>query len=139
LIQDGTTGELFAKAPVTTATAVEPVIDSSRYFVIRIVDTQTNQSAFVGLGFSERGLAFDMNVAIQDHFNRLNSGTVKKEEDNFHVDYTLKEGQTFKISLKAKQDNAVNDAGKVKDSHRAEFDTFGDFQTSSTSEWTSFD
>jgi hypothetical protein len=49
-------------------TAIEAVIDSSRYFVIRIADANSGKHAYVGLGFPERAWAFDMNVSIQDHF-----------------------------------------------------------------------
>lgn len=45
-------GELFAECPVPVdkplVTAVEPVIDSSRYFVLRIVDRDSQRHAFIG-------------------------------------------------------------------------------------------
>ena len=61
--------------------AVEPVSDSSRYFVLRLKDPSgivhvfmylsflnEGRHAFVGLGFQDRGDAFDLNVTLQDHF-----------------------------------------------------------------------
>jgi hypothetical protein len=62
-------GELFAECPVDKypGTSVEAVSDSSRYFVLKLV-SGTGQSAFIGLGFADRGDSFDLNVALQDHF-----------------------------------------------------------------------
>ncbi|PKU27344.1 adaptin ear-binding coat-associated protein 2 [Limosa lapponica baueri] len=68
-LEDKTSGELFAQAPVEQfpGIAVESVTDSSRYFVLRIEDGN-GRRAFIGVGFVDRGDAFDFNVALQDHF-----------------------------------------------------------------------
>ena len=52
-------------APVSTV--VEPVIDSSRYFVLRVEDEATRRHAFLGLGFRERDAASDFKLAVQEH------------------------------------------------------------------------
>ncbi|RKO98047.1 hypothetical protein CXG81DRAFT_12177 [Caulochytrium protostelioides] len=65
-LEDAATGELFASCPYDGPRAVEPVTDSSRYFVIRVVNTATSQRAFLGLGFDDRSDAFDLNVVLQD-------------------------------------------------------------------------
>uniref|UniRef100_A0A8C7R8U6 Adaptin ear-binding coat-associated protein 1 n=1 Tax=Oncorhynchus mykiss TaxID=8022 RepID=A0A8C7R8U6_ONCMY len=68
-LEDKVSGELFAQAPVTEypGIAVETVSDSSRYFVLRIQDGN-GRSAFIGVGFGDRGDSFDFNVSLQDHF-----------------------------------------------------------------------
>lgn len=68
-LEDGTSGRLYAQCPVESfpSEAVEQVLDSSRYFVIRLV-SDDGRSVLVGIGFAERSDAFDLNVAIQDHF-----------------------------------------------------------------------
>ncbi|KAB0397222.1 hypothetical protein E2I00_015114 [Balaenoptera physalus] len=75
-LEDKVSGELFAQAPVEQypGIAVETVTDSSRYFVIRIQDG-TGRSAFIGIGFSDRGDAFDFNVSLQDHFKPKTTAT----------------------------------------------------------------
>ncbi|KAI5119945.1 hypothetical protein M0805_002134 [Coniferiporia weirii] len=108
--EDATTGELFAQTPYDPQKpSVEAVLDSSRYFVIRVEDA--GKKAFIGMGFAERTDSFDFNVSLQDYtkryFSRQNPPSPTTEESS-HVpagpkkDYTLKEGQTFSISIPGK-------------------------------------
>ena len=72
-LEDKDSGELFAECPLPNdapvSTAVEPVIDSSRYFVLRVVDESSGRHAFLGLGFRERDHASDFKLAVQEHQN----------------------------------------------------------------------
>ncbi|KIM86181.1 hypothetical protein PILCRDRAFT_816105 [Piloderma croceum F 1598] len=106
LFEDGTTGELFARAGYDPLKPpVEAVIDSSRYFVIRVEDS--GKKAYIGMGFAERSDSFDFNVAIQDYTKRanaaLNPPSQSLQEPSAPAgpkkDYTLKEGQTFSINI----------------------------------------
>ncbi|XP_072280395.1 adaptin ear-binding coat-associated protein 1 isoform X1 [Pyxicephalus adspersus] len=104
-LEDKVTGELFAQAPVDQfpGIAVETVTDSSRYFVIRIQDGN-GRSAFIGIGFSDRGDAFDFNVSLQDHFKWVKQETELSKEpqgqDNHpKLDLGFKEGQTIKLNI----------------------------------------
>ena len=49
-LEDAETGELFANAPYAVdGKAIEAVLDSSRYFVLAVVDPASGQRAFLGL------------------------------------------------------------------------------------------
>ena len=66
LIINNYLGELFAECIYNPDTnTVEPVRDSSRYFVLRL--EHDGQRAFIGIGFRERSEAFDFQVALQGH------------------------------------------------------------------------
>uniref|UniRef100_A0A667GQM3 NECAP endocytosis associated 2 n=1 Tax=Lynx canadensis TaxID=61383 RepID=A0A667GQM3_LYNCA len=104
-LEDRTSGELFAQAPVDQfpGTAVESVTDSSRYFVIRIEDGN-GRRAFIGIGFGDRGDAFDFNVALQDHFKWVKQQCeFAKQAQNPDLgpklDLGFKEGQTIKLNI----------------------------------------
>ncbi|NXC38284.1 NECP2 protein, partial [Penelope pileata] len=104
-LEDKTSGELFAQAPVEQfpGIAVESVTDSSRYFVIRIEDGN-GRRAFIGVGFVDRGDAFDFNVALQDHFKwvKQQSELAKQAENPDQapkLDLGFKEGQTIKLNI----------------------------------------
>jgi hypothetical protein len=107
-------GQLFAQCrheqattttDSTTSTTVEQVMDSSRYFVVKVEDPQTGRHAFLGVGFQERNDSFDFNVALQDHFKNLKlqqeteKRRLNKNTDEQAVDYSLKEGQQISINI----------------------------------------
>jgi hypothetical protein len=82
-LDDYSTGQLFAAAPLERdpdmiQTCCEPTLDSSRYFVLRVVDiTGEAQSAdgspahaFLGLGFPDRTASSNFRAALDD-FVRL--------------------------------------------------------------------
>eukprot|EP00292_Cryptomonas_paramecium_P018851 CAMPEP_0113718726 /NCGR_PEP_ID=MMETSP0038_2-20120614/35373_1 /TAXON_ID=2898 /ORGANISM="Cryptomonas paramecium" /LENGTH=120 /DNA_ID=CAMNT_0000646927 /DNA_START=91 /DNA_END=450 /DNA_ORIENTATION=+ /assembly_acc=CAM_ASM_000170 len=100
VLNDSLSGTLFAEAPVSEPLekCVEPVTDSSRYFVIRVEDTSSKQHAFIGIGFSDRSQSFDFNVALRD-----NEKHVEREEKKIDwgpmKDLSLKAGETIKVNI----------------------------------------
>ncbi|KAG5552021.1 hypothetical protein RHGRI_010190 [Rhododendron griersonianum] len=123
-LEDKTTGELYARAFLRDGEPhpVEAVIDSSRYFVLRIEEDIGNvfmailiwtfsggrlRHAFIGIGFRERTEAYDFQAALHDHMNYLNKKKTAEEmeqqyQNNSSVDYSLKDGETIVIQLKNK-------------------------------------
>ncbi|KAK9835140.1 hypothetical protein WJX81_000793 [Elliptochloris bilobata] len=125
-IEDPSSGDLFAMCPVAPgqrALAVEPVIDSSRGFVLRLVDPTSGRHAFIGLMFGDRNDAFDFNVALSDHEKHLqrdkdvaaarggkdagpaaaSAAAPSPEVAALYrrQDLSLKDGETIKIQVKA--------------------------------------
>ncbi|KAI4378573.1 hypothetical protein MLD38_016033 [Melastoma candidum] len=123
-LEDPATGELFAACfvyPGRRGASVETVLDSSRYFVLRIEDGR-GKHAFIGLGFNERNEAFDFNVALSDHDKyvkrtgtegeRVGEGVGGDDADNhieIHpaVNHRLKEGETIRINVKNKSSSGT--------------------------------
>ncbi|XP_026854963.2 adaptin ear-binding coat-associated protein 1-like [Electrophorus electricus] len=104
-LEDKISGELFAQAPVDQypGIAVETVSDSSRYFVLRIQD-DSGRSAFIGIGFGDRGDAFDFNVALQDHFKWVKQDNELSKQAQIpdlgpKLDLGFKEGQTITLNI----------------------------------------
>lgn len=102
-LEDKSSGELFAQCPVEKypGVDVEAVSDSSRYFVIKIV-SETGRSAFIGIGFADRGDSFDLNVALQDHFKTIEKekeAQLTSEDAGPKLDLKFKEGETIKVNL----------------------------------------
>lgn len=111
-LEDKNSGELFALCPVEAypSPVIEQVLDSSRYFVIRIQDG-SNRHAFIGIGFTDRSDSFDLLVAIQDHFKYVKREEAEKTESTNaesldsqpKLDLGFKEGQTIKINIATKK------------------------------------
>ncbi|GMI98121.1 hypothetical protein like AT3G58600 [Hibiscus trionum] len=111
-LEDKNTGELYARAFLRNGEPhpVESVIDSSRYFVLRIEENIDGRlrHAFIGIGFRERTEAYDFQAALHDHMKYLNKKkTAEEMEQQFQntssVDYSLKEGETIVLQLKNTQ------------------------------------
>ncbi|XP_065876108.1 uncharacterized protein At1g03900 [Euphorbia lathyris] len=113
-LEDPNSGDLFAACfvhPGQREGAVESVLDSSRYFVLKIEDGR-GKHAFIGLGFTERNEAFDFNVALSDHEKYVKRENEKESgetsESDTHIDIhpavnlRLKEGETIRINVKPK-------------------------------------
>ncbi|KAF5229256.1 hypothetical protein FOXYS1_15946, partial [Fusarium oxysporum] len=63
VLEDASSGQLFAAAPYTAPGVVEPVLDSSRFFAVTVRDPQ-GRKAILGIGFEERSEAFDLSIAL---------------------------------------------------------------------------
>ncbi|KAI9159572.1 hypothetical protein H9P43_008912 [Blastocladiella emersonii ATCC 22665] len=111
-LEDSMTGELFGESLVRDPdTDVERVLDSSRYFVIRLTDRASARHAWVGFGFAERADAFDWNVAMQDFAKQVKYETggaaalggaaaaAAAVAAGPPLDLGLKEGQQIKINI----------------------------------------
>mmetsp|Transcript_697 Transcript_697/g.1296 ORF Transcript_697/g.1296 Transcript_697/m.1296 type:complete len:282 (+) Transcript_697:246-1091(+) len=111
---------------------VDSVVDSSRYFVVRISDTKTGRHANIGVGFRERDDASNFRMALQEYERSLEreraaeamhmayeeGSSVSSEERASPAlpemrDLTLKEGEKIHIDLKGKS-TKVKDTKPVK-------------------------
>lgn len=109
-LEDNITGELYAQAPVRgdQPLPIEAVIDSSRFFVLRVEDNsgpQARRHAFIGIGFRERIPAYDFQAALYDHVKYLNKKKhaeelVQEYQSKPSMDYSLKDGETLRLNLK---------------------------------------
>ena len=104
------------------AFCVEPVVDSSRFFAVRVVDGP--RKAILGIGFEDRSDAFDFGVALQEVRRHMDAHRSAAAGSNGHgtkdgaaaglagvgggggapavaekKDYSLKEGETISITI----------------------------------------
>ncbi|KAL7910385.1 hypothetical protein GGI35DRAFT_363510 [Trichoderma velutinum] len=104
VLEDPSTGQLFAASPYNDRGAVEPVVDSSRFFAVTVKDPQ-GRKAVLGIGFEERSDAFDLAVSLQEARRSLgweteqsqNPADAKAKTET--KDYSLKEGETITVNL----------------------------------------
>ncbi|PON35357.1 Talin [Parasponia andersonii] len=108
-LEDKNTGELYVRAFLRSGEPhpVESVIDSSRYFVLRVEENIGGhlRHAFIGIGFRERTEAYDFQAALHDHIKYLDKKkTAEEMEQQFQktssVNYSLKDGETLVLQLK---------------------------------------
>ena len=107
VLEDPATGQLFAAAPYLAQAVVEPASDSSRFFALRVQD-DAGRKATLGIGFEDRGEAFDFGVSLQEAQKSLGwdrAGPPGKKPDLQRADsadkrdLSLKEGETITVNL----------------------------------------
>lgn len=110
ILEDPSNGQLFAAAPYTSPAVVEPTLDSSRFFALRVQDP-SGRKATLGIGFEERSESFDFGVGLQEAQKALGidaaagrgDGPAGKVTEKPKVeekrDYSLKEGETITVNL----------------------------------------
>jgi hypothetical protein len=121
LLEDPSSGQLFAAAPYTHPNVVEQALDSSRFFAVRVVG-EGGMKATLGIGYEERPEAFDFGVCLQDVRRVLgfdqdtqagSSGAGKKGPPGrpnapkpavpeVKRDFSLKEGETITVNIGGK-------------------------------------
>ncbi|MCJ1275820.1 hypothetical protein MMC21_003623 [Puttea exsequens] len=123
LLEDPSTGELFAQAPYTDLKVVEATIDSSRFFAVRVVG-EGGMKATLGIGFEERSDAMDFGICLQECRKVLglepkSKGKAVGTSEAQKKDYGLKEGETIKVDigsrLRRKPNEDVRPDGKAGD------------------------
>jgi hypothetical protein len=114
LLEDPSTAELFAKAPYTDPRAVEAVLDSSRFFAIRVVG-DGGMKATLGIGFEERADSIDFGICLQECRKVLGMEPISKgkaaaeKAEEPKKDYGLKEGQTIRVDIGRRGRRKVDD------------------------------
>eukprot|EP00439_Symbiodinium_sp_Y106_P014224 s6031_g2.t1 len=132
---------------------VERVVDSSRYWVLKIVNGARH--AFIGFGFSDRGDAFDFNACLADFKATWVDKAIEAAamEALPQKDLSLKDGQTLMVNLPGRSGRRREQAGQpseaasgyamlappppsasvplqaCKATEADEFDDFADFQS----------
>ncbi|KAK7511021.1 uncharacterized protein IWZ02DRAFT_190235 [Phyllosticta citriasiana] len=138
LLEDPATGQLFAGAPYTSPAVVEPTLDSSRFFAVRVVGE--GRKATLGVGFEERSDAMDFNIALQDARKVLGmdqsgpgggsaqsrrAAAAKASAEKEKRDFSLKEGEMITVNIgrkgRRKPDSPEGVSGEQKDSQAALF------------------
>ncbi|KAG9511031.1 Adaptin ear-binding coat-associated protein 1, partial [Fragariocoptes setiger] len=124
-LEDETSGELYAQAPIVSfpGPGIQAVTDSSRYFVVR-VQSDTGRTAYLGMGFADRADSFDLNVALHDNFKSLESESKANNEGLGTVapklDLSLK-GGNISLNLNLKNgDSATTSSRTARASHNSD-------------------
>ncbi|KAF7196738.1 NECAP-like protein [Pseudocercospora fuligena] len=136
LLEDPSTGDLFAAAPYTSPAVIQQANDSSRFFAIRVVG-ERGMKATLGLGFEDRSPAFDFGIALGEARKVLgfdaNGGVGssrereerlrKKMEGDAKKDFSLKEGEKIHVNIGRRGQSKVEEmsAGQQQDNGAALF------------------
>jgi hypothetical protein len=104
---------------------VNPAVDTSRYFAIRIKDPRSGREAYIGMGFRERADATNFRMSIDDYVDSIKREVRAEELRRQYEDGCSKDGggdsagvvealpiPTSSLSLKEGEKLHINIAGK---------------------------
>lgn len=118
VLEEPSSGELFAAAPYTSTAVVQQANDSSRFFAVR-VQGEGGMKATLGIGFEDRSPAMDFNIALTEAQKVLGTGNSGPNQtgrgtqqrgnlvQESKQDFGLKEGQKIHIELGSKGRRSV--------------------------------
>ncbi|KAF1348589.1 hypothetical protein BDV97DRAFT_296916 [Delphinella strobiligena] len=107
VLEDPSTGDLFAAAPYTSPAVLQQASDSSRFFAVRVVG-EGGMKATLGMGFEERSEAFDFSITLGEVRKVMNmdgAGAAqvgKKAVEEAKMDFSLKEGESITVNTGGK-------------------------------------
>lgn len=80
---------------------VDAVIDSSRYYVLRIKDPASNRTTLIGIGFRERDIAFDFKTVLNDYVRYVDRMALadKMASANLSFEEESKEGSVGEVGV----------------------------------------
>lgn len=99
-LEDSDSGELFAECPYdVTGTSVEPVLDSSRYFVLRVESQGPDgkkKKAYIGMGVSietahQVSVQVERLLSIDPHSSPLGCSQFQDRSDSFDFNVALQD------------------------------------------------
>jgi len=121
LLEDPSSGTLFAACPYDSEKDIEPVVDSSRFFAVTVRDPNSGKKAILGIGFEERAEAFDFGISLQEAWKSISQGGSTSTESigkgianeaEQKRDLSLKEGETITVSFGGKVGRRPRPAGE---------------------------
>ncbi|KAL1311775.1 hypothetical protein AAFC00_001860 [Neodothiora populina] len=111
VLEDPSTGDLFAAAPYTAPAVLQQALDSSRFFAVRVVG-EGGMKATLGMGFEERSDAFDFSITLSEVRKVLgmdpastsgqragSSASGSDAGDQPKQDFSLKEGESITVNI----------------------------------------
>jgi len=126
LLEDPSTGELFANCPYTSIDSVQAAQDSSRFSAIRVIGGEDGKMrATLGIGFEERADAVDLGIALGEVRKVLKMNVSLVEDKNRartkqnvledKKDWKLKDGESIVVQIGGIGKKVEKSGGNGKD------------------------
>ncbi|KAL8680757.1 MAG: hypothetical protein Q9186_003045 [Xanthomendoza sp. 1 TL-2023] len=113
LLEDPSSGDLFAAAPYLSPSVVEAVLDSARFFAVRVEADGGKMKAVLGIGFEERSEAIDFGICLQQ-VRKVMGMDGKEAKESSSSTTTNGVGGKGGERVKGKRDGEEDEVGKKK-------------------------